>query len=506
MRAVGLTEAGYRRQMQQWLDLSLNKNIPLSFLIMSRAFTFTNFEAKERKSKDQDVQLEPGAAMAAKADAVAMEASTAGTASASAAKTAPQKTAKQARAEEEENEAVAAIASSISAVDEELLTEVLLEKTTRGHDVATEAEAKDRASADGEGERLTLEERTSKVLDKVALRELQLESLRFQNELIEDEAAALEEDKRALEEKKAEKRAAVTAEAVAAADTAAAEEEEQASFPGEESVPLHTAREVAEATVDEAEPELWSVDVERLDEAGIKHDLGKQGKTSVAAAEEKESMAAAASAFSATSTADVKEEDEEQVEAKKATIDEISALEALTHASPVERELKQLKQLKQQKEQLDVAALLAAGRIGHAAPAANPKAPVSRVSKLMEGMLAKIEHDIVAMEDKVGDSLHILDTDNDGEISVAELETAVRRLLRTRVTDEEVQQLVMELDADKDGKVSVAELTNMLDQLREDAGVDEHKALMTSDDVEETDLDLAAPASSFAEPGSSKTP
>ncbi len=39
MRAMGLTKEGYRRQMQQWLDLSITKQIPISLLIMSRAFT-----------------------------------------------------------------------------------------------------------------------------------------------------------------------------------------------------------------------------------------------------------------------------------------------------------------------------------------------------------------------------------------------------------------------------------------------------------------------------------
>jgi len=39
MRAYGLTQLGYRRQLQQWLDLSINKNVPISLLILSRAFT-----------------------------------------------------------------------------------------------------------------------------------------------------------------------------------------------------------------------------------------------------------------------------------------------------------------------------------------------------------------------------------------------------------------------------------------------------------------------------------
>ena len=42
MRAIGLTAYGYNRQLQEWLDLSIQKNIPISLLIMSRAFMLTS--------------------------------------------------------------------------------------------------------------------------------------------------------------------------------------------------------------------------------------------------------------------------------------------------------------------------------------------------------------------------------------------------------------------------------------------------------------------------------
>jgi LETM1 and EF-hand domain-containing protein 1 len=42
MRFMGLTHFGYKRQLQDWLDLSIQKNVPLSLLIMSRAFNLTS--------------------------------------------------------------------------------------------------------------------------------------------------------------------------------------------------------------------------------------------------------------------------------------------------------------------------------------------------------------------------------------------------------------------------------------------------------------------------------
>ena len=38
MRSTGLSKDAYKRALQQWLDLSVNKNVPISLLIMSRTF------------------------------------------------------------------------------------------------------------------------------------------------------------------------------------------------------------------------------------------------------------------------------------------------------------------------------------------------------------------------------------------------------------------------------------------------------------------------------------
>ena len=159
-------------------------------------------------------------------------------------------------------------------------------------------------------------------------------------------------------------------------------------------------------------------------------------------------------------------------------IEEIEALEALTRKSAVEPERIKLEHLKLAKEQLDVAALLAAGRIGQESRDSGDsgsfrksRSPTGRLSKVLEGMLHKIEKDIDDLDDKVGDRLHVLDLDGDGQISVHELDTAVRQVLRTRVTEEEIRFLVSELDEDGDGRVSVEQLSQLLHRYREQAGV-----------------------------------
>lgn len=111
MRNTGLTKAGYRRQLKQWLDLSVNKNVPASLLIMSRALNITASERPE-----------------------------------------------------------VALAASMSSMDEEVVTEVALEASA-----ALNTESPD-------------------------MKALKLESIRYQNELIEEEEKDREETKKKVNE------------------------------------------------------------------------------------------------------------------------------------------------------------------------------------------------------------------------------------------------------------------------------------------------------------------
>lgn len=115
MRSTGLTKTGYLRQMKQWLDLSIEKNVPASLLVMSRALNITASERLE-----------------------------------------------------------VALATSMSSMDEEVVTEVALEAGSGKHS------------------------------DQEIL-EMKLESIRYQNELIADEEKDREDDQqRKQDEKNAE--------------------------------------------------------------------------------------------------------------------------------------------------------------------------------------------------------------------------------------------------------------------------------------------------------------
>ena len=53
MRATGLNTFGYRKQLKEWLDLSMSKNTPISLLIMSRAFVL-NLSKENRQLRYEE--------------------------------------------------------------------------------------------------------------------------------------------------------------------------------------------------------------------------------------------------------------------------------------------------------------------------------------------------------------------------------------------------------------------------------------------------------------------
>jgi len=56
MRSTGLSKEAYKRSLQQWLDLSVNKDLPISLLIMSRTF-FLREERLEVAEDDSSKSL-----------------------------------------------------------------------------------------------------------------------------------------------------------------------------------------------------------------------------------------------------------------------------------------------------------------------------------------------------------------------------------------------------------------------------------------------------------------
>jgi len=393
MRHMGLTTFGYRRQLQQWIELSIKKEMPIALLIMSRAF---NLDAKD---------LDPATALQ----------------------------------------------DSIGALDDEVLDEVLLE-------IASEAES-----------------------SSLGMRMRKLESIKRQNELIEEEynkrlankKKREKEQKRLEEEKKKEEAALAAAEdetkELEVAQTIAAVEEiaERAKVVQRAK---ETIREMAEPEVmkdiAKAEPVIKEVDIisEVSGEATEKAPAAKKQELSLEELQSLESIV----------EKDLVSKEKAALEEMKAKMETLKASEdKLTEKAEV------IEKLEKVTEDLVPAQLVEEP----AEPAAEDK-PLDKMTSKLTSMLDKLELDIKQAEEKMLDAFDALefDKDNDGILSRTELEDVLKNVLKTEVQHEALEEIIDEIDKDADGVLSVMEVQEWI---RHKLAVEEAKREALKDDVEE---------------------
>ena len=100
---------------------------------------------------------------------------------------------------------------------------------------------------------------------------------------------------------------------------------------------------------------------------------------------------------------------------------------------------------------------------------ANAKDAAGRVAN----MLREVEKEIDKLDESVGDSMRIFDSDNDGTISVSELDTCPEELFLKHLREsgdkatsvkykEKLLKLFREIDQDNDGRITVEEIRNAL--------------------------------------------
>lgn len=444
MRATGLTKEGYKRQLRQWLDLSITKQVPISLLIMSRAFTLESPDPAQ------------------------------------------------------------ALAQSISAMDDSVVTEVMIEAASK-------------------------EER-----DTAEYRAIKLQSLERQNELIEEERRKLEaaKERKAAKEKEEESAAAAAkkeeemsaAKLVGDAEAGAADEE---------------AVVASAVAVDAASPSIQVQEEPLIREkdviAGQKVVAPLPDEVEVKAVPPEEDVSAAAPSTPTLAPEAAEEKvSEDSRPPPQLTVEELRALESLTNPSSVLKEKAQLAQMKAaledsiQQAEADLAVakessaeeelqelidakqstlqkvqrmraavikveagMRTKGRVlpkvvesseevlaepGADADAATKGATkevdksLQRVQNKLASMLDKLEKDIQEVENKIGDSFHVLDRDKDGVVGAEELAFVIQHILSSHNTEEEALSLVAKLDVDGDGQISVKELMDWVERYADAEG------------------------------------
>ncbi|EIN08052.1 LETM1-domain-containing protein [Punctularia strigosozonata HHB-11173 SS5] len=94
----------------------------------------------------------------------------------------------------------------------------------------------------------------------------------------------------------------------------------------------------------------------------------------------------------------------------------------------------------------------------------DPKSPSGALTKRIRSMLTKIDQQIQAYDERVGNSLQMITCDSQGRISVQDLEKALA-VIKHRPDEDVAHKVILKLDVDKDGYV---ELEHVLGLVREE--------------------------------------
>lgn len=453
----GQTQAVLRAQLEEWLTLSVERQVPITLLLLSRAFKISTAETPE----------------------AAVE------------------------------QAERAIQESLTVIDDRTFQEVVLAQSDKlGLDVGdngnkpsstTTADATPKtaiapATAETVTEGLTgspAEPSAAETLSRMPsptstdLLAMKLESIQLQNALIEAEREALESAKDFdVASREARQKLALAREAesdplradefkrlLEEANTAARVADEKAALASAKRQHFHRMRGSVAPSAEHADEE---------------HMAGQEQavlSAAVAAAEVLPKPPSAAPAAPAVA-------DEE---------DAIAALSEVAVGATVARERELLRKIKQVQRRLEAADMLAQGRIttqaapgatGHAAEkaaatpatsgaakesaapkakdkAAKATAGVNFLKSRLDHMLADLEKEVetvgTAVDSSVLRALVKADSDKDGAITEAELRAALRSITGSEESEDAAAALIKHLDNDKDGAITVAALDAFLD-------------------------------------------
>ena len=440
MRATGLSNYTYKRQLKDWLDLSMEKNVPIALLVLSRAFSITNSPTKDSDAVD--------------------------------------------------------IKSSISSLDEEVLNEVVL------------------AAARKEEE------------ETVEIKQRRLESLEFQQEMIEDELeekVAEVESKKKLKEKSKEKEeqveevieapmiSEVTGDRLVVSDDSSKSTLSKANAKGQTAAPVHSTtdstvevavvEDVSGTTIDDkdtempAEEEVEEQEIEELTLVEMEA-LGDLVRESVV---EREKMK--------LSQIKAMIDEGRDIDETKEALDKLLMEEPQINLSKLDSELQDIigglqsareSRLREQRAQAEK---MVAADDAHETPMSVKLAEdqlknkdteeededineddekddpsIGRMRSVLDNMLVKLESDIEKVGEQLNDKLQLIDLDKDGIITTDELREAILKILKKHPSESQIAELAKEIDSDGDGFIQVEELLSWIEEKKLEAKMEGKKS------------------------------
>mmetsp|Transcript_50953 Transcript_50953/g.104837 ORF Transcript_50953/g.104837 Transcript_50953/m.104837 type:complete len:933 (-) Transcript_50953:415-3213(-) len=403
MRSMGLSKEAYKRSLQQWLDLSVNKNVPISLLIMSRTFFL------------QEEIISPAKAAAS-----------------------------------DESQSVTGLADAISGMDKEVLNEVILQ-------VATSEEFK----SDPDVRKIQLEvvtHQNEKIKEEQAERDAKKKKNSSEKE--EPQAAATEispKDTTEAEKLDSDEAGKVTKEEIL--DAIDVKVEELKGDLVEKAAEVEMGERELSPEEMESISQLLSADPvvkEREHLARIKQAMREESESEK---EDEVSEKASTSTSQIESTIEIDDSDKEASatikQMKKESADEAEKFTSFSKES--ELDYADNPSLKDSADVVDTSS-------PEEIVIDDPEDPVvAKLKKRIESMVDKIELQLSDVQVKIGDKLHYLDKDMDGILSRVEMADVLSQVLKKDLSFEEALEIADAMDENKDGVFTVQELIKWIE-------------------------------------------
>lgn len=415
MRSTGLSKDAYRKALQQWLDLSVQKDVPISLLIMSRTF-FLHDEMVCGESNTSSGSHD-----------------------------------------------VSVLADAMSGIDKEVLNEIVLEmasseEKSKNADVIKiqlevlehqnemikeeqeerDAAAKEKEVKDKTEKETTIEADTSSCIEDKTLSTAGKSNLTPVDLLATDNAVSEEIRKKLKKEEhfEDEQTELSTAEIDAISQLASPD-------------PVHREREELKRIKYKMQGENES-DIDQ-----IPHDLDRE-KINQTTSDECLEM------YSAISPCEPIFTEEAQEEA-------INTFKELEEA--IEKEAKEVTVISTQGD--SKAKVVVESYEDELVGDKKLQKAIDRLKSRVESMVGKIETQLSDVEVKIGSKFHLLDKDGDGVLTMEEMAQVLQTVLKRELTAEEAMAIALDMDQNKDGVFSITELaqwaeTNTIVKLAED--------------------------------------
>jgi LETM1 and EF-hand domain-containing protein 1 len=443
MRSTGLSKAAYRSALQQWLELSVQKDVPISLLIMSRTFFLHDEMLVGSEEGGLGISGAGGSGGAGAAGAMVGSST--------------------------KNDGVTGLADAMSGIDKEVLNEIVLEMASS-------------------------EEKSSNA-DVI---KIQLEVLEHQNELIKEEQeerdAAIVAKKLKEEKEKSIAAASIsggdkdisradggssserillkemdttiitgigTTTSVDAVGTTLASGVGASIILPNESIALNSSSSGGGGVVeDDVQTELSTEEIDAISQLTSPDPVLR----------EREELKRIKCSLSSSPTTTAREatlvSDEAAGGEDKATKDILmQSVPTAGAASSIEPAVHEgVLDTTTAPHEKEVVLVVGDKKLQKA---------IDRLKSRVESMVGKIESRLSDIEVKIGNKFHLLDKDGDGVLTMEEMAQVLQTVLKRELTAEEAMAIASDMDQNKDGVFSIAELaqwaeTNTIVKLAED--------------------------------------